>query len=181
MANAALLSLYKLKRSQYTQNPAPTVSSLQHQGYINAHNETCNNTLFAMFYLGDYDSSSWVYQALRSNFDDAARGQVKLGWAIDPGLSLRFPVVFDYMFDRLTHNDRIVAGDSGAGYLNPNYLIAPRPSGLPSAVGLWQSFNSQLYQKFDYTFTGFIINGNTSLSRAGEDMYCGFSSAGIVT
>jgi hypothetical protein len=34
--------------------------------------------------------------------------------------------VFDKLLRSLTPADRLIAGDSGAGYLNPNMLLAPR-------------------------------------------------------
>ena len=52
--------------------------------------------------------------------------QVPIGWAIDPELSLRFPVIFPYLYSTRTASDFFIAGDSGAGYLNPTQLIPPR-------------------------------------------------------
>jgi hypothetical protein len=34
-----------------------------------------------------------------SNYNDTGRGKVPLGWAIDPELSIRFPVIFDYLYE----------------------------------------------------------------------------------
>lgn len=51
---------------------------------------------------------------------------VPLGWAVDPNLKERFPVVFDYIFNSLQPNDRLITGDSGAGYVNPTQLFVPR-------------------------------------------------------
>ncbi len=50
---------------------------------------------YMMFYVGDYDSASWLYNMLKQNWDDPARGTVPLGWAVDPNLSVRFPLIFD--------------------------------------------------------------------------------------
>ena len=48
---------------------------------------------------------------------------VSLGWALDPNLVERFPIMFDIMLSSLTPNDRLIAGDSGAGYINPDALL----------------------------------------------------------
>jgi hypothetical protein len=55
-----------------------------------------------------------------------SKGLVCLGWAVDPNLMDRFPIIFDYIFRNLTKNDRLITGDSGAGYLNPTQLFVPR-------------------------------------------------------
>jgi hypothetical protein len=105
-----------------------------------------------------------------------------LGWAIDPNLIDRFPVIFDYIFRNLTINDRIITGDSGAGYLNPTQLFVPRKiSGLPAANDVWVAHNSPLYKKFDIQFTGFLINGDAGpLTDEAEQMYLPFSPLGLV-
>ena len=88
-------------------------------------------------------------------WNETWRGQIPIGWAPDPNLSARFPIMLDYMLNTLTPNDRLTTGDSGGGYLNPTQLFEPRQySGLPSANDVWVSHNVPLYQKFDMTFTG---------------------------
>jgi len=56
-----------------------------------------------------------------------------MGWAFNPNLSLRFPIMFPYVYNTRTGNDFFIAGDSGAGYVNPTQLLVPRNSSLPSA------------------------------------------------
>lgn len=48
-----------------------------------------------------------------------------------------------------------------AGYINPTELFAPRFSGLPSADAAWRAYATPWYQKFDVTFSGFLINGSS--------------------
>ena len=56
---------------------------------------------------------------LLGNWQDAGRGSVPLAWAVDPNLSLRFPPIFDILYDTATPGvDVLVTGDSGAGYNN---------------------------------------------------------------
>lgn len=51
------------------------------------------------FYVGDYDSSAWIYSQLLQNYNDSARGGVPLGWAVNPNLKERFPVIFKFLYD----------------------------------------------------------------------------------
>ena len=71
---------------------------------------------------GDYDGAAWLYNQLIQNWDDPKRGQVPIGWAIDSELSMRFPVIYDYIYETRTPNDFFISGDSGAGYLNPTRM-----------------------------------------------------------
>ena len=75
-----------------------------------------------------------------------------------------------------------MAGDSGAGYLNPGYLTPPRPhSGLPSGLAAWEKYCEQLYRQWDLSLTGFVIDGYArGLDKAGLDAYARFSPDGIV-
>ena len=84
--------------------------------------------------------------------------------------------------ERRTANDWFVAGDSGAGYLNPGYLTTPRPhSGLPSGLAAWERYCEQLYRQWDLSLTGFVIDGYArGLDKAGLDAYARFSPDGIV-
>lgn len=59
------------------------------------------------FYVGDYDSASWLYNEFDAKWNDTARGTVPLGWAVDPNLSARFPPIFDLIFRTKTPADRL--------------------------------------------------------------------------
>jgi len=59
-----------------------------------------------------------------------------------------------------TANDTFVAGDSGAGYINPGMLQEPREfSGLPSGVEAWRRHCTPYFRRWDLTVTGFVIDG----------------------
>jgi hypothetical protein len=181
MSNAAFYSQLPLAR-RYVQ-PAPSSPALLEQrGYINATTQAVKPRLYASFYVGDYDSAAWLYTQIKQRWDDPTRGQVPMGWAVDPELAWRFPVAFHYMLSSMTSNDRLIVGDSGAGYVNPTQLLAPRaPSGYSSAAQAWQQHNGALYQRFDQRFTGFLLQGDAGhMTREGEDMYQPFSGRGVV-
>eukprot|EP00049_Salpingoeca_infusionum_P012379 m.226269 g.226269 ORF g.226269 m.226269 type:complete len:831 (-) comp15168_c0_seq1:132-2624(-) len=180
MSNAAFLSLLPLKQ-RYIQNAPLTRKQLQQAGYLTPNNTVPSDAMFVAMYVGDYDSAAWLYTQIKQRWDDATRGTVPLGWAIDAELSWRFPVAFEYMLSSLTPNDRIISGDSGAGYLNPTQLLAPRlPSNYTSADALWQQHNTPLYAQFDQRFTGFLLQGDAgALTPQAAEMYAAFSMTGV--
>ena len=90
--------------------------------------------LYVGYYVGDYDSPSWLYKAVAAFFSDPQRGQVPLGWAFDPNLADRAPQALAYAYRHATTNDFFIAGDSGAGYLNPRALTVRPDSKLPPAL-----------------------------------------------
>ena len=180
MANAALYTHFPLA-THYAQNPGPTEQSLTTAGYLEQGSVVPKH--YYMLYVGDYDSASWTYNSFAPGglWEDPARGTVPLGWAIDPNLMARFPLVFDKLLRSLTPADRLIAGDSGAGYLNPNMLLAPRTiSELPDGGAAWVAHCAPLYERFSYNFTGFVIDGDAgTLKPSVAALYQRFSPAGI--
>ncbi|HEY3267269.1 MAG TPA: GxGYxYP domain-containing protein [Armatimonadota bacterium] len=136
---------------------------------------------YVAFYVGDYDSAAWLYQMLPKLWEDPARGSVPMGWAFNPTLALRFPAAFWYTRQTRTPDDSFTAGDSGAGYVNPSLLETPRPSGLPSAVALWERHNAEWYSRQGLSLTGFVIDGNAPpMPNSVLDAYARFSPGGTV-
>ena len=146
LVNASAYQHYPLKK-RYKQNPRPAKRSLESKTYV-------------LVYMGDYDAAAWISQAMPTIWDDPARGQLPIAWAFNPNLADRVPYVFDYIYRTKTAQDWFIGGDSGAGYLNPNALTGDRfGSGLPDGLDLWVRHNIRWYRRFDYSITGFIING----------------------
>ncbi len=181
MANASFYQHYPLAAC-YAQNPKPTRASLAAQGLLDAQGRIVPRTCVA-FYVGDYDSAAWLYHRLPTLWGDPARGSTPLSWAFNPNLGERFPLGMAWAREKRTTNDWFVAGDSGAGYLNPGYLTPPRPqSGLPSGLPAWEQHCDRFFKQWDISLTGFVIDGFARpLSSAGLDAYARFSPDGIVT
>ncbi|KAL5493486.1 hypothetical protein EMCRGX_G014676 [Ephydatia muelleri] len=158
MANAAFYQHFPLPVNM-TQNPAPTMQQLMEKGYIDADGKVVPKN-YCVFYAGDYDSAAWLYSQLRGLWDDPMRGQVPIGWAIDPELSLRFPVIFPYLYSTRTEADFFIAGDSGSGYLNPSQLLPPRQV-------------SRILKSGGQGLSG-------QITSEAEDLYTSFSPLGIV-
>ncbi|MBP5274579.1 MAG: hypothetical protein ILO36_06560, partial [Abditibacteriota bacterium] len=115
---------------------------------------------YVCFYAGDYDSAAWMYQNLPALWNDPERGKEPMCWGFDPNLARRFAAGFAYIRRTAASADYFVGGDSGAGYINPGFLAAPRASGLPSGTEAWKKHCLRLYRQFGLSVTGFLLEGN---------------------
>jgi hypothetical protein len=167
LTNASAYRHYPLKK-KYSQQPRPALPPLENKHYV-------------LIYMGDYDSAAWLSRHVPLFWDDPNRGTLPIAWAFNPNLSDRVPHVFDHFYSTASPQDWFIAGDSGAGYLNPNLLIGDRAgSGLPEALELWVSHNEKYYRRFDYSITGFVINGfHGEMPLVIQDAYSRFSPEGV--
>lgn len=181
LANASFWQHFPLKK-KYEQ-PWVTKSDLRKRGYLTKDGKVnFDGRNFIVFYVGDYDASSWVSQTTPTIWDNPDRGKVPMMWSISPVLEERVPMVLDYQRETASKNDYFVAADNGAGYLMPGMLQEPRPiSGLPDGLKAWVAHNKPYYNRWDLSITGFIIDGHApGLSKKGLDAYAEFSPNGIV-
>jgi hypothetical protein len=179
MANASVFRHYPLQ-SHYPQNPRPTREELQARGFLRNDGSVTPHR-YVMFYVGDYDSAAWLYQMLPRLWQDKQRGSVPLNWAFNPNLADRLAPALAYTRRTQTSNDFFIAGDSGAGYLNPGMLQEPREiSGLPSGLKSWLAHCQRCYEQWDLSITGFIIDGFApGLDQEGLATYQKFSPDGL--
>ena len=181
MANASVFQHYPLP-DRLVQNRPPTRRELEKKGYIDEHGKLAPLN-FVYHYLGDYDSAAWMYNRIPGLWASPARGEVPSGWAFNPNLIERAPMIFDWCYDTKTPLDFFVAGDSGAGYVNPTNLLPPRePSGLPSAAKAWIEHSIPYFNRLNYSITGFLINGFCGeMTDEANRMYTSFSGDGVMT
>ena len=181
LANASFWTHYPLQE-KYPQKWV-TIEDLKKRGYLDENGEVdFKGRNFYIFYVGDYDASSWVAQRTPTIWDDKNRGEIPMMWAISPVLEERVPMALAYFRETATPNDYFVAADNGAGYLNPGMLQEPRAiSGLKSGLDTWAKHCKKYYERWDLSVTGFVIDGNApGLSEEGLDCYASFSPNGIV-
>ena len=181
LANASFWQHFPLKK-KYKQ-PWTTKKELQQRGYLFEDGKVnANNRNFIIFYVGDYDASSWITQRTPSLWDDPNRGKVPLMWCISPVLQERVPMVLHNFRQTATPNDYFAAADNGAGYLMPGMLQEPRPlSGFKSGLDAWAKHCKKYYDTWGLTITGFVIDGFApGLDKKGLDCYASFSPNGIV-
>ena len=158
MANASFYTHYPLKEHYRQPNPKPTRTGWQQAGYLTAEGKVTPK-LYVGYYAGDYDAPSWLYKAVAAYSSDPQRGQVPLGWAFDPNLADRVPQALAYAYRHATTNDFFIAGDSGAGYLNPRALTVRPDSKLPPALGIWTEHCERYFKRWDMSITGFMLDG----------------------
>lgn len=181
LANASFWTHFPLKE-KYSQKWV-TTDKLKEKGYLDENGKVdLKGRNFYIFYVGDYDASSWVAQRTPTIWDDKNRGKVPMMWAISPVLQERVPMALAYYRETATPNDYFVAADNGAGYLMPGMLQEPRQiSGLKSGLDVWARHCKKYYEKWDLSVTGFVIDGTApGLTKAGLDCYASFSPNGIV-
>jgi hypothetical protein len=158
IANASFFRHYPLARRYPQPNPKPTLAQWRARGCVTANGQVANK-FFVGHYVGDYDAPSWLYKAVPAFFRDPARGQVPLGWAFDPNLADRAPQALVYAYRHATTNDFFIAGDSGAGYLNPRALSVRPDSGLPSGLRPWTEHCRRYFARWGMSLTGFMLDG----------------------
>ncbi len=91
-----------------------------------------------------------------------------LGWAFDPNLADRAPEALVYAYRHATTNDFFIAGDSGAGYLNPRALTVRPDSKLPPALDVWTEHCTRYFKRWGMTITGFMLDGAAGASTPEE-------------
>jgi len=180
LANASFWQHFPLKK-EYPQKWV-TKEELQTKGWLDENGKlTLGKKHLMIFYVGDYDASSWLSQTTPPIWDNHSRGKIPLMWSISPVLSERVPMAWDYRRETATANDYFAAADNGAGYLNPGELQMPRLSGLPDATNQWAEHCKPYYKKWGLTVSGFVIDGYAEgLNSNGLDAYMEFSPNGIV-
>lgn len=181
LANASFWQHFPL-RDRYPQRWV-TTEELRRRGLLAADGSvTVSGRNFILFYVGDYDASSWIAQRTHDIWDHPDRGKVPLMWCISPVLQERVPMVLHYLRETAGPNDYFAAADNGAGYLLPGMLQAPRAlSGLPDGLDAWARHCDGYYRRWGLSVTGFVIDGEAPpLSVRGLDCYASFSPNGIV-
>ncbi|WP_285055943.1 GxGYxYP domain-containing protein [Pedobacter ginsengisoli] len=181
LANASFWQHYPLKKT-YKQDWV-TQDELKKKGYLDANGKLqLKDKNYYIFYVGDYDASSWLSQTTPDIWDSPDRGKVPLMWSISPVLAQRVPMAMEYRRETATPNDYFAAADNGSGYLMPGMLQAPRAiSGLPDAVEQWAGHNAPYYKQWGLSITGFVIDGLApAMNSRGLDAYAKFSPNGIV-
>jgi hypothetical protein len=143
------------------------------------------DTYYVFIYGGDYDAVSWTYHlAANEAWQDKKRGEIPIGWAFNPNLYERVPMLWDVFYHTATDNDFFIAGDSGAGYVNPMLLLKGKRkhSELPAGLDEWERWCKDWYDLLDITITGMILDGNTGYSHHNKEVlktYAALSPDGI--
>lgn len=177
MASASIYSQFPLP-DRLTQNRKLSLIELRKLGYVDTayHISPIN---FLNIYMGDYDSACWLERMAYSKWNDSNRGTLPISWAFNPNHLRRVAAIYEYYNRTRTIQDSFIAGDCGAGYLNPSRLLTNRVSGLPSARDKWIAHNLKYFRATDTKISGFLINGTEGpLGSDVDSMYAAFSPDG---
>ncbi len=154
MANASIYAQYPMQES-YRQTAQKTVK----ESLPTANEQGAN---YLLFYMGDFDASSWLNTAMIKFWDDENRGKIPLCWSFALDIAGRAGHVVDKMYSSATANDYFIAGDNGAGYLNPESFADSRHEGIYGSLDGWADYNKAVYEKFDIDYSGFLITRNAA-------------------
>jgi hypothetical protein len=181
LANASFFQHYPLESKYPQRGTRLTREDWMRRGYLDKSGRVVPKCYLA-HYVGDYDAPSWLYKAVPAFFRHPKRGQVPLAWAFNPNLEDRAPQALAYAYRHATTNDYFVAGDSGAGYINPRALTIRPESGFSPGLREWMEHCIPYYQRWDLTITGFVLDGAAGASTAREyEIYHHFSPDGLGT
>lgn len=125
------------------------------------------NTVYLLYYMGDYDSSAWLKKWVPTLWSDSGKGKMPMMWSFNPNLSDRMPAAFNYVYSHMDKNDYFVSGDSGPGYIIPGGLYQSTCPNRPNPDGnkAWISYAKTYMKKFDMDIVGFIINGSYKMNK----------------
>lgn len=82
------------------------------------------NKIYVSITLSDGDNVQYMQHTMYMNWQSSSRGQVPLGWTVQPLLADFDPGMLNYYWSTATTNDCLVAGPSGGGYARVNYWSA---------------------------------------------------------
>lgn len=169
MTNASVYQHVSLKSSYKNTNKKTTVTE-----------RFDSNTVYLLYYMGDYDSSAWLKKWVPTLWADSGKGKMPMMWSFNPNLSDRLPVAFNYVYSNMDSMDYFVSGDSGPGYIIPGGLyqsLCPdRPN--PDGANAWVTYSKPYMTKFDMDIVGFIINGNYKMNTTIMKTYNQFAPVG---
>lgn len=168
----------------YVQNVSVSASKkeLFDKGYLSK-TSGLSDKKFILYVSSDFDAVSWLQSYLigenKNMWLDPKRGSLPIAWAINPQMVDRVPNIFNYLFQSKSANDFFIGGDSGAGYINPTYLMQSQKiagfSTIPDGVNAWVNHNKHYYQLLNYSITANLLNGYAGdltqaeiLNRIGE-------------
>ncbi len=180
LANASFWQHFPLK-GRYPQKRS-NIWDLKKRGLVKQDGSVDTSRNYILVYMGDYDASSWISQALPGIWDSPSRGRLPMMWCISPVLSERVPHILSYLRETASPNDYFAAADNGAGYMMPGVAEEKdRKNGDGKLLRSWKRHCTKHYRRWGYTVTGFIIDGTgPAMGEKALDAYSSFSPDGIV-
>jgi hypothetical protein len=115
-------------------------------------------TTYLCFFMLDYDGSAWVNQLPTAIYNDPARGNMPLNWAINPVINDRIPHAMRFLHEKRTENDIFGLEDDGVGYIDPQYLDGKRLGSVQeSGIPQYERFAAKYHRSLGIKYTAFYI------------------------
>lgn len=136
-----------------------------------------DDTVLVMFYMGDYDSVAWLHNVIPVVWESEGRGKLPLCWGISGIEGTRASYIYNYMYQTASDNDYFVSVNSGAGYLNPQFLLPElkdknyAAKTIPDGLDAWVDFCTELYDQYDLSMTPFTIPNYRQDPTKGGTLY----------
>lgn len=136
-----------------------------------------DDTVLVMFYMGDYDSVAWLHNVIPVVWESEGRGKLPLCWGISGMEGTRASYIYNYMYQTASNNDYFVSVNSGAGYLNPQFLLPElkdknyAAKTVPNGLDAWVDFCTELYDQYDLSMTPFTIPNYRQDPTKGGTLY----------
>jgi len=80
---------------------------------------TLENKIYVALVMSEGDNIQYDQHRMRQLWDDPSRGKIPINWTVNPILFEAAPTIIGYYLRTATDNDLLMAGPSGAGYINP--------------------------------------------------------------
>jgi alpha-L-fucosidase len=97
------------KKPPYVQDNTPKILNPEEKIYL-------------AFVSNEGDTISHTYNMHWNAWQSPSRGKVPMNWAIAPVWVPMFPIIYEYLYETATPNDRFVCAPSGAGYAVVNRM-----------------------------------------------------------
>jgi hypothetical protein len=127
---------------------------------------------YLVWYVGDYDSSAWMYGRTPYTWDSPGRGIIPLAWTFSANARDRFPVIYNYLLKTRTARDFFIGADSGPAYGNPGWMDAP-------ARETWRRAGMRGARYLD-TSNGWLLDPRSPLDAAHIEGVTPFYGDGIM-
>jgi hypothetical protein len=121
--------------------------------------------VYVSFTMSDGDNLQYCQHRMLHLWHDSNRGSLPIGWTLSPAIVEAAPAMANYYMGSATHNDELIGGPSGAGYIFPSHWPAEQLAPFLQRTGqLMQSMNMSTLQVLD---TDILHSAGLPISMSG--------------
>jgi hypothetical protein len=127
---------------------------------------------YMLWFVGDYDAASWIYELTPAIWDKPGRGIVPFAWDFSPHVATRFPPFFRHALATRTRRDFFIGADSGPGYGNPSQMDA-------AARAIWRRAGVRAARRLDVSSV-WVLNPLDPIDAAHLEAVTPFAGDGVL-